>query len=416
MRKKTTLPILLVFLCSLLFSTNSFAENTEITTYSPYCILMESSTKTVLYEKNANKTTFPASTTKIMTAILTIENCKLTDTAVVSANAVNSIPASYTTAYLVEGEILTIEQLLNLLLIPSANDAAIVLAEHISGSVEAFSTKMNEKALEIGCTNTNFVNPNGIHSDKHYSTAYDLALMGRYAMQFDIFRKIVLTMQYTIPSTNKVAEANRTFHNTNALLYPDESNNSDNYYFPYTTGIKTGYTNPAKDCIVASCKKDDLEYIVVILGADETNDNLSSRYLDCKNLFTYATENFTICTIKEKDSIISKIPIPNINAFNQTLDVIVQDDITALIRKDIDVSTLNPNIELLPDLTAPILTNTVVGTISYCIDDITYSSNIIAASNVVEVNMFTSILTIVSIIIIFVLLYHLLSSDNMKRK
>ena len=151
----------------------------DITTNSSSCLLMDAKTGKIIYAKNAYEKLYPASTTKLMTAILTLENCKLTDTAIVSHNAIYSIPVGYSHASLKEDEELTIEQLLNVLLIPSANDAAIVLAEHISGSVEEFSKLMNEKAKSLGCLNTNFVNPNGIQNKNHYSTAYDLALIGK---------------------------------------------------------------------------------------------------------------------------------------------------------------------------------------------------------------------------------------------
>ena len=233
-----------------------------------------------------------------MTAILTLEHCELTDTAVVSHDAIYSIPVGYSHAYLVEGEILTIEQLLHILLIPSANDAANVLAEHIAGSVSSFATMMNTKALELGCQNTNFVNANGIDTQNHYSTAYDLALIGRYAMQNETFRKIVSTTQYTLPATNKYPEANRFFKNTNELIIPDNRDSVDNYYYPYATGLKTGYTNAAKECVVASAKKDDIEYIVVILGAERTENGLSGRFIDCKNLFITANLFTSNCFTK----------------------------------------------------------------------------------------------------------------------
>lgn len=168
---------LFLFLIIFVSGCTSTYASTIPDTYSSACLLMEESTGKILYSKNANSIMYPASTTKIMTAILTLEKCNLSDTAVVSHNAVFSIPSGYSTASLVEGEVLTIEQLLNVLLIPSANDAAVVLAEHIAGSVEAFSDMMNAKAVELGCLNTHFVNPNGIHNENHYSTAYDLALI-----------------------------------------------------------------------------------------------------------------------------------------------------------------------------------------------------------------------------------------------
>ena len=129
--------------------------------------MLEKETGKILYEKNAYEVRYPASTTKIMTAILTVEKCELTDVATVSHNAIFTVPVSYSHASLKEGEEVTVEQLLNVLLIPSANDAANVLAEHISGSVDDFADLMNEKAKEIGCLNTHFVNPNGVyHKDQ----------------------------------------------------------------------------------------------------------------------------------------------------------------------------------------------------------------------------------------------------------
>ena len=198
-------------------NTNDYNPD-NITTNSPSVILMDSKTGKILYSKNAFEQRYPASTTKIMTAILALENCKLTDVATVSHDAIFNVPVGYSHASLQEGEMLTIEQLLNVLLIPSANDAAFVLAEHIAGSVDNFSEMMNNKAKEIGCLNTHFVNPNGIHNDDHYSTAYDLALIGKYAMQFNDIMRIAMVNQYTLPKTNKYDREDRIFNTTNGLV------------------------------------------------------------------------------------------------------------------------------------------------------------------------------------------------------
>ena len=207
----------------------------------------------------------------------------------------------YTNANIQVGEELTINQLLHVLLIPSANEAGTIIAQHIAGSVESFASMMNTKAKEIGCLNTNFVNANGVHNSNHYSTAYDLALIGRYAMQNETFRKIVSTTIYTLPATNKYDKNDRVFGTTNTLLKKDTSDRVDNYYYEYTTGAKTGYTNPAKSCIVATAMKDGIEYIVVILGAETTENGLSARNLDCISLFKYAFENYTVKTLNEEN-------------------------------------------------------------------------------------------------------------------
>lgn len=413
---KIIFTIFILFLIIFTFSKASFAENSDITTYSPKVLVMEASTGKVIYEKDGYSKSYPASTTKIMTAILTLEHCKLTDTATVSHEAIFTVPIGYSHAYLQEGEELTIEQLLHVLLIPSANDAANVLAEHIAGSISSFTTMMNTKALELGCTGTNFVNANGIHNTNHYSTAYDLALMGRYAMQNETFRKIVSTTKYTLPATNKYPEPTRFFKQTNLLIVPDDRDRVDNYYYPYTTGIKTGYTDAAGNCIVASAKKDDVEYIVVILGAQNTENGLSARYIDCKKLFDYAFENYKTYTINEKNSVLKQVKISNASLATKNLDLIVQDEIKLVLKNDTNVSNITPTIEISSDLVAPISANSVIGTITYNIDGNTYTSNLLAGKDVKESNGFTSFLTVVSILIVIFLLYKLLKNNNKKKK
>ncbi len=426
MNKKTKILLHFIFLLTFLitfltftfslFSTTSLAETSPISTYSPYCILMEASTGKIIYEKDAHAKVPPASTTKIMTAILTLENCKLTDTATVSHNAIFSVPLGYTHAYLVEGEVLTIEQLLHILLIPSANDAANVLAEHIAGSVESFSTMMNTKALELGMQDTNFVNPNGVQNEEHYSSAYDLAILGRYAMQNETFRKLVSTTKYTLPATNLYPKADRYFSTTNALIVPDERDSVDNYYYPYATGIKTGYTNAAKNCIVASSKKDGVEYIVVILGAEQTENGLSGRYLDCISLFNYAFDNYKTYTIHEENSVLKQLKISKASLSTRNLDVVVKDKMTLLLKKDTSDTSITPTIEISSDLVAPISKNTVIGTISYNVDGNTYISDLLAGEDVIESNAFHTFLTIICIVLVLFLLYRLLQGNKKNRR
>lgn len=395
--------------------TTSFGATEEVSTYSPTCLLMEASTGKVIYEKNGYEKAYPASTTKIMTAILTLEHCNLTDVATASYEAVYSVPVGYSNANIQVGEELTINQLLNVLLINSANEAANVLAEHIAGSVDSFATMMNAKAEEIGCLNTHFVNPNGVHNENHYSTAYDLALMGRYAMKNDIFREFVNTKFYTLPATNKYLTNDRVFGTTNELLKKDTRDSVDNYYYEYCTGIKTGYTNAAKSCIVASAKKDDIEYIVVILGAGTTDNGLSARYLDCKTLFNYAFENYTVKKLNDEEADLKTINIPNGTLSTKHLKVKIQDEINVLLKKSTDTTNLTPTVEINKDLSVPIVKNSIVGKITYTIDGNEYTSNLIAGNNVYESNTVTNILTIVSIIIVLYLLFKLLNLNNKKK-
>ena len=185
MRLKLKKILLLFFM---LISISSLAFAAELNLNSEAAILVEVSTGRILYEKNSTKQLYPASTTKILTAILVLENCDLDEKVTVRETALNNIPSGYVTCNLQIGEQLTVNDLLYALMIPSANDAAYVLAEHVGGSVEGFSAMMNDKARALGCKTTHFVNPNGIHDDSHYSTAYDLYLIADYAMKNETFR------------------------------------------------------------------------------------------------------------------------------------------------------------------------------------------------------------------------------------
>lgn len=404
----------ILILLSFIFVSPVMAESTlkdvnidDIKTNSPTCILMDAKTGEILYAKNAYNKMYPASTTKLMTAILALENCKLTDVATVSHNAIYSIPVGYSHANLKEGEELTIEQLLNVLLIPSANDAAIVLAEHVSGSKEAFCELMNQKAKEIGCLNTNFVNPNGIHNKEHFSTAYDLALIGKYAMQFPDIMRIAMVRQYTLPTTNKYDKTDRIFNATNALINNESLNK---YYYPYATGLKTGYTDSSGSCIVSTAKKGDIELIAVILKSN----SIADRYKDCKTLFDYGFENYSYEKLNYTDEIIKTVEISNGTKGTKSLDIAVKDEIKVLLKSDFDKDSIEPIIELNSELKAPISENSVVGKISYTINGKTYSSDLVADSSVIPSSFEVIIFRILLIFLILYIIYRLLRSTPSK--
>lgn len=412
MKKLKIIFFIFIFLMQfIIFISPSYANSDNLKTYCPSCILIEANTGKILYEKNSNDVRFPASTTKIMTAILTVENCNLDDVATVSHNAVYSIPYDYTHASLKEGEELTIEQLLYALMIPSANDAAIVLAEHISGSVEEFAKLMNKRAEELGCKNTHFVNPNGIHSKDHTSTSYDLALMGKFAMQNSIIRKIVSTTQFTLPATNKYSKTDRIFNNSNDLL-----NTYSRYYYEGTTGVKTGYTGEAGNCIIASAKKNNLEVILVVLGGESTNTGLSQRYLDCKTLFDYAFKNYSIKTLNEKNAVLKQITVRGATEETQNLNVLIKDKIEIFSENSADLSSLEPEITLDENLMAPISANSAIGKITYNYDGQTYSSDLIAETQVLSSDFLPLLFRILLIFVVLYLLFLLLKKPKNKSK
>lgn len=375
----------------------------NISTNSPSIILMDAVSGKVMYSKNAFERRYPASTTKLMTAILTLENCKLSDKVTVSHDAIFNVPVGYSHANLREGEILTVEQLLNVLLIPSANDAAFVLAEHIAGSVDKFSEMMNNKAKELGCLDTHFVNPNGIHSDDHYSTAYDMSLIGRYAIQFEDIMRIAMVNQYTLPKTNKYDKEDRVFNATNGLI-----TKNDEYYYPEATGLKTGYTDKSGYCIVTTAKKDGIELLSVVFGSDTIED----RYEDCINLFNYGFENYSYQSLVKKNDIIDNVYVKGATNETRELNVLAKDDMEVLIKNSTGLNNIERKVEINKDLSAPIAENEVVGKISYVIDGESFATELIAEHTVTPSNFETYLFRGLLIFLILFLLFSILKRIN----
>ena len=412
--------ILLIF-----FSDYSLAEAPDIsgfstsnmpTTYSNNCLLMEQSTGAILYGKNIYDKVYPASTTKIMTDILALEKCNLTDIATASHNAVYSVPVGYSHANIQEGEELTIEQLLNVLLIPSANDAAFILAEHIAGSVDAFSDMMNGKAKEIGCLNTNFVNPNGIHNENHYSTAYDMALIGKYAMKFDVFRQIVAKTSCSLPITNKYDKADRLFNTTNELIKPNYSSSASNYYYQYATGAKTGYTDAAANCIVATATKNDVSLIVVIMHGERTDEGLSQRALDCKTLFEYGFNNFSFTKLASKGDICKTLEIEGATSSTKDLNLLYAEDIVAYLPLDFNLYDVSSNVTISTEISAPIASETILGNVTYSVENLTYTCNLIAQNNVYKSETAKTVMELLLLLLLLIAVAYILKLRNSHSK
>lgn len=394
----------------------SYADTTnEPNIDSGAAILLESSTEKILYSKNENQKMYPASTTKIMTAILTLENCNLDDVVSVPYEAIASIPPGYSVAYLQAGEQLTVEQLLQVLLVHSANDAANVLAYHISGSIDTFADLMNKKVEELGLKNTHFTNPSGKHDNNHYTNAYDLAILMKYCMKNTEFRRLTGLKNCIIPATNKYQE--RVFSTTNELLIYDNTIAARNYYYQYAIAGKTGYTSQAKNCLVSVSNKDNLELICVVLSAGIYPNNLSAKFIDTKSIFEYGYKNYTLKKLKDSNSIATQIEIPNASAETKNLDLLVSKDLVALVTQDNFDIEYEFDIKLDENLSAPIAQGQKVGTIIYNIDEIEYTSDLLASHSVKKSNFLIIIVQVILIVIVLYLLYKLLfRSNNTKKK
>ena len=268
--------------------------------------------------------------------------------------------------------------LLYALLIPSANEAANVLAEHVSGSVEDFAKLCNNRAKELGCENLHFVNPNGIHDDDHYCTAYDLYLIAKECQKNETFKEIVKTKSFTLPATNVYARKDRTFTNTNSLLLP----NSTSYYYQYCTGIKTGHTTFAGNCLVASSSHNNIDLISVVLGGGTNSKGLNERFYDTTQLFEFAYKNYSIKTIVNKKDVFATINVEKATKDTASLDVIVGTNISSLVPNDLNKDNVQQVISINEKITAPIKQNQVLGKITFKADGLNYTTDLIASHEV----------------------------------
>lgn len=410
MRLKKFVILLVIFLSFILNISVSYSTEQKKEILAEAAILINPSTDKILYSKNEYEILYPASTTKILTAILTIENCNLDDIVTVPYEAINIIPSGYTIADLQVGEKLTVRQLLELAMVPSANDAANTLAFHISGSIENFADLMNKKVTDLALTNTHFTNPSGIHDDNHYSTTYDLAMIMKYCMKNSTFRNISGMKYCTIPATNKYNE--RIFTTTNELLL---KNNSSNYFYEYTIAGKTGYTTKAKNCLISVSNKNNFELICVVLASGMYPNNLSGRFIDSKILFEYGYNNYTLRKLRDKNAIATQVEIKNGTKETKNLNLLISDDITAVISHN-DLNTqFNENIQIDENLLAPISQGQVVGKITYEIDGIKYSSDLISEHSVEISSFYILIVQVIIVILILFILYKLLFNSDRKK-
>lgn len=391
---------------NIVYATDNDADAPEVTSGS--AILIDNETNRVLYDKNANKRMFPASTTKIMTAILVLENCDLDETVTANYDALMNIPEGYVTAEIQGEEQFTVEQLLEMLLVHSANDAANVLAEYVGGSIESFISMMNTKVNELGLTNTHFTNTYGLQEDNHYTTAYDLAKIMQYCIQNDNFRRIAGSVSCSIPPTNKSGV--RSYTSTNQLILPDSSN-----YYRYVTVGKTGFTTEAGRCLVSCAYRNEIELTCVILGGTLSDDSISSRFTDSIALYEYGFNHFSLKNIANSGDIITSIEVSNATPATKLLDLAFVDSIHALVNNSDLETNYIPEIQLNSDISAPIAEGDVLGKAIYTIDGISYEADIVATHNVENSQLLQFVLQIGGIFIALLITFEIFFSNRKKK-
>jgi len=405
----------IIFILSLFFNISaSYADSNDVNISAESAVLIDSSSEKVLFSKDAERKMYPASTTKILTAILAIENCNLDDVVTVPYEAISQIPSGYSVAALQAGEQITVEQLLKVMMVHSANDAANVLAYHVSGSLEGFAGLMNQKVADLGLEHTHFTNPSGMQNENHYTTAHDLSLIMKYCMKNSTFRTLAGLKSCIIPATNKYEE--RIFKTTNDLLISDNRDVQSNYYYRYAIAGKTGYTTEAKNCLVSVANKDNFELISVVLGAGIYPNNLSAKFIDTKAIFDYGYDNYAIRKIRDKNAIATQITVDTASKDTRNLDLLITDDITAIVSQKDFKTEFTPEIKIQENLSAPIAQGQILGKIIYNIDGIEYSSNLIASHSVEKSTFGIFIFQVILIVLILFLLYKLLFNKNNRNK
>lgn len=386
----------LSFLCMLcvllpLIPSAGFAAEDEFPAVkATAALLVDVQYDTVLYDQNAHEKRYPASITKVMTALLVleaIEQGKLEASTVLTASASSlaDITNDSSTQNIQVGEKISVEELLYCLLISSANESANILAEGVSGSISAFVDAMNARAEELGMTGTHFANPHGLHRDNHYTTAYDIYLMTRQAMKYPLFQKIVATPRHTVPATNLSEE--RVLSSTNALI---SSWRYAGYIYTPATGVKTGYTPEAGQCLVSSAQNGGRTLIAVVLGADVIYTDTSEdrrQFTESRRLLRHGFNDFKVQTLIAPGTLMNEVPV----RLSKTVPYVVAQPnktIESILPSSYDPDYLKTTVTLNAEtIEAPVKQGQVLGTVSVTYMDIPYGQADLVAANDVQVSV-----------------------------
>ncbi len=347
-------------------------------------LLVDADYNVVLYEFNAHEKRYPASITKVMTALLTLEavdrgELSLSDMITAPEGIHNGLAADGSTQNIKSGEVMSLKDLLYCVLLPSANEACNVLAYAVAGGVDEFVALMNQRAAELGMTGTHFANTHGLHDDNHYTTAWDIWLMAHEAMKNETFREIVSTKEYYVPATN--ISDQRHFYNTNALL---TALKYSGYVYQPAIGIKTGSTGEAGLCLVSAAEQDGRTLYCVVLGAELAHqpDNSYKRmnFVESSRLLKWGFDNFSYRTILESSDPVAQIEV----TLSDTDHVLVRPEgtLSALLPNDLDLSEFTQTVTLdAESVEAPVTEGQVLGKITLSYDGEEYGTLDLVALN-----------------------------------
>ncbi len=422
MKHITAIAFSVILICVSFLSVSAVDYNCNVDTVSKAVYLENLNNKTVVYEKNADQQMYPASTTKIMTYIITAENVDDIDNTYVTVkeDVISGIDPESTLMGLSShvGEKVSVMDLLYGLMLPSGNDAALVLADYVGDGIPGFVEKMNAKANELGCKKTHFANPHGLYDTEHYSTARDMALIAKYAMNMPKFMEICNTVYYTPKGFEEL-------HNTNYMLDPEKEGGQ--YYYEYTRGIKTGYLDQAGKCLVTSSDKSGDKYLCICLGADYSYDeDINYAMKDTANLYNWAYENLGIQTVYGTTDSLDSVDVKYVRD-GKTLNAVPEKAISAFLPKNYDKSKLKVETDCPEQVEAPVKKGDVIGTVSVKYDDLDLGTvNLVSPEDVerdispievfVKENPVVVIILTVVIVLIVILIIILIAARSARKR
>lgn len=357
--------------------------------------LADAETGYVYYERNSTSKVYPASLTKIMTALLVVEaiergDLSLTDEVTAQSGFDFDMDKEGSSAQIVEGETMPLKDLLYCIMLASANEACNIAAVHTYGTIPAFVAKMNERAQELGCTGTHFMNPHGLPNDDHYTTAHDMYLITAEAMKHELFVEVCDAIEYTVKKTNKSDVRGLT--NTNGLI--TSASVYKGYYYEPAIGVKTGYTNAAGYCLISSALKNDINPICVVMGGTMTesaNGSLDhSNYTDSIKLYNWLFSNYTRQELIKGDSIVIEVPV-NLASNADTIALRAQESLTGVLPNDADLTQVQITTKINSDekdsaVKAPFSEGDVLGEVSVSLGGVNYGTTYLVANRSVDLS------------------------------
>lgn len=377
MKKERILSLFFIFVLFLQLMPFTYAKGFDVEAKA--ALLVDVGSGEILYEKNIHEQNYPASITKVMTALLVLEavdagKLKLDQEITASQEAFEGLSADGSTANIKPGETMSVENLLNCMLIVSANEAAHILAEAVSGTVSNFVFQMNQRAEQLGCKDTQFANPSGLHDELHYTTAWDIYLITREAMKHDEFMKIVGRKAYTVPETN--LSKSRDLHSTNYLISTWRTG-WPGYFYEDARGIKTGSTPEAGYCLVASATRGSHQLVSVVLGAEKVKledgkKTDTKSFSETIRLFDHGFDDFKRMELISADEFICEVPV---ELSSETNYVVVHpaSSLERMVPADLTPEALTRTVTLHADtVNAPIAEGDELGTVTISYGDTEY--------------------------------------------